>query len=106
MTKLDRTWKNCLRQWKWIAKVYDGTVVGVYLLKKEWLRKNGFTRPINSACFFCDYEDAYLEGCGACPGKAVNKRFHCQNITYRYDTNPKAFYGKLLFLDKKRKEQK
>lgn len=111
MTNLDRTWKNCLRMWKWISEVYDDTV-GVGSLKIQWLDEHGFTRDIDSDCFFCEYQAIHGGGirhyrgkdfCEHCPGGYISKSFNCFCPNYHYGTKPKAFYAKLLELDTKRK---
>ncbi len=113
MTKLDRTWKNCLRMWKWISEVYNGTFC-VATLKEEWLADHRFTRDIDSDCFFCEYHVAqgggsrfYRDGsfCKHCPAGYVSKSFSCTNPTYNYGHKPKTFYRKLLELDKKRRQK-
>ena len=114
MTNLDRCWKNCLRMWKWVSEVYNGTVC-VGTLKEEWLADHRFTRDIDNACFFCEYQVDHGGGsrfyrgepfCKHCPGVYVSKSFCCQSYpTYEYETNPKGFYRKLLELDKKRKQK-
>lgn len=109
MTKLDRTWKNCLRMWKWISKRYDGSV-GVETLKRMWMREHRFTKPRIAGCFFCDYtgrdKDNFFLCEKRCPGKTISSRFDCQNKSYDYQSEPKRFYAKLLELDAKRKKQK
>ncbi len=105
MTKLDRTWKNCLRMWKWIARKYNDTVP-VWDLKAEWLKKNRFTKDILCNCFFCQYAGTSPWGpnCKKCPGKLVNNRFSCEAYdSYHWRYKPKAFYRKLVELDKKRR---
>ena len=111
MTNLDRTWKNCLRMWKWISETYDGTQ-DVSTLKWQWLKRHRFG-SIEANCFFCQWHKTHGRGlhdyqeitiCTNCPGVYVSKFFCCQSyLSYKYDTNPKDFYRKLVSLDKKRR---
>ena len=99
---LNQTWVLCLRMWRSIAKEWrEGT--DVFILKVEWIRKNGF-RPheVGGNCFFCDY----TESCSTCPGKLVDDSFHCESPEYHYERNPIAFYAELLRLNRIRKEKK
>lgn len=105
---LNQTWKNCLRMWKWIDKVYDPDSwmkCDVEDLKKEWLRKHIPDADITANCFFCEYNESHPkfdETCSHCPGKLVSRSFHCvDRPSYRYDRNPMKFYPKLLQLDAK-----
>lgn len=104
---LNKTWTECLRMWKWIAKVWKEGM-SVDDLKIEWMEKHGYGRyQVQMRCFFCQYafngDDLSFGGCdSACPGKLVNKRFDCRNSTYHWLHHPKAFYRKLLALNKKR----
>ncbi len=109
MTKLDRCWKNCLRMWKWVSENYENHT-SVATLKRDWLKRHRFRKHILSYCFFCQWADRHGEekfiaeiGCLHCPGRLVDARFKCGNIRYDYNSNPKAFYRKLLALDKKRR---
>ena len=104
MTKLDRTWRNCLRMWKWVSENYDGEVP-MSQMKYKWLKENRFTKPIHGDCFFCDFakDDPRDTGCHKCPGRLVSPRFTCTAVTYSYVTKTKKFYKKLLELDAKRK---
>ncbi len=103
MTVLDRSWKNCLRMWKWISENWkEGD--NIVAMKRRWLVKNKFdANSINAYCFFCDYRFDESFGCELCPGKLVNLRFYCQNKTYDYYSKPKKFYAKLLHLNAIRK---
>ena len=114
MTNLDRTWKNCLRMWKWISEnlpkgfgklCWEEKVSTVNALKTQWLRDHRFTKDIDENCFFCEYAGAH-GGCRCnCPGILVNRHFHCnvgeQNCSWAGD--PKGFYRELISLDKKRR---
>ncbi len=119
MTKLDRTWKNCLRMWKWISENlperfderFDNKKSAVVeLLKSQWLRQNGFTKHLEEDCFFCEYDmrngDVDADACDNCPMKIINRQSGCCAKKYHYRKQPKAFYEKLLELDAKRKGQK
>ena len=96
---LNLTWTLCIKMWKEISEVYDGTI-SVHTLKQTWLRDNGFdTNTIYNACFFCDYGGA----CESCPGRLVKPYFNCTHSTYNYEYNPVEFYKELLRLNKIRK---
>ncbi len=124
MSNLDRTWKNCLRMWKWVSEnlpkgfsVLDGDQKGVVVesLKVQWLKNHRFTVDLSSECFFCEYawkqyhktpshkptRDGWPE-CDFCPAALVEPGFNCFDPAYRFDHNPKAFYCKLVALDKQR----
>ncbi len=110
MTNLDRTWKNCLRMWKWVSEKYDKDS-NIVLLKQDWLENHRFKKNVLACCFFCQYaykhgQQCFIaeKGCPECPGALVDARFKCGNIRYDYSTKPKAFYQKLLELDTKRKQ--
>ncbi|MCJ7776850.1 MAG: hypothetical protein MUP16_00830 [Sedimentisphaerales bacterium] len=102
---LNQTWVLCLRMWKWIARVW---IKGddVNKLKKEWWEKHGFSVSHLSSgnCFFCNsagYKSS--DDCVRCPGKKIDKDFDCMCEEYDYEEKPKAFYAKLLRLDKIRR---
>ncbi len=115
---LNQIWRECLRMWKWIVSVW-GTSKYEHLcveeLKDIWLERNNYLRinyP-NEKCFFCDWQKRHSnfnknfdeKHCDNCPGELVNIQFYCCNKSYHYSDHPKAFYNKLLKLDKKRKQQ-
>ncbi len=106
MTNLDRTWKNCLRMWKWVTEQKKARPFkSMRDLKIEWLAIHGFKRVILCNCFFCECagEKGAEPDCRKCPGKQVSRRFHCERYSsYHWQNKPKAFYRKLLELDKKR----
>jgi len=112
MTKkltLEQTWRHCLAMWKWIAEeAKQGSTWDVYDLKAEWMDKHPQFGGIIVSCFFCHYDDE--QGCGdcsQCPGRLVDKEFHClYHETYHFPEKPVKFYQKLLELNKKRKEKK
>jgi len=94
---LDEIWILCLQMWKWISEVYDGTA-SVCTLKHCWLKANGFEGlTVYGNCFFCNYDPGL---CKNCPGRLVDADFSCINPAYPYETNPVAFYKKLLRLNK------
>lgn len=105
---LDKTWKECLRMWKWIVKQIDkGTDESIGTLKVQWLDEHGYgNNNIQAGCFFCHYITEKSEDCSICPGYLVDKKFSCQNKTYDYEYKPKKFYKKLLELDTKRRRKK
>ena len=116
MTNLDRTWKNCLRMWKWISEnLPDGLQAlddcekdtAITKLKRQWLADHGFVTHLFEDCFFCEYDEEEKSGCCSCPGKLVDPNFGCSENEGDYDwsTHPKAFYRKLLELDKKRRQK-
>lgn len=107
---LNKTWKECLRMWKWIAEVWKPEME-VVSLKKQWLREHGYgTINLRNDCFFCEYminnRDIMSIRCEPdCPGGLVNSRFSCVRLSYDYAEKPKAFYRKLVALNKKRLEK-
>ncbi len=102
MSNLDRTWKNCLRMWKWISENWNPGR-SVEIMKRRWLKDHRFKNAPISHCFFCQH-NAFHADCSDCPGRLVSKRFHCENVSYDYYNRPKRFYAKLLELDAKRKQ--
>ncbi len=107
---LDETWENQLRMSGWIAENYDGTIHPSDM-KKTWLRSHRFTKKRMFNCFFCDYasrKSQPLLDCSNCPAFS-NKSNKCGceiYHTYNWDTKPKAFYAKIVELNKKRLRQK
>lgn len=105
MLNLNETWELCIKMWKWIAKVYDGSV-SVNTLKAQWMRKHGF-KGIMHNCFFCDWQIEMLEEfeelrnmsypCKIlCPAKLASDEFAgCESSKYPYDDNPRAFYQEI-----------
>ena len=113
MKVLDRSWINCLRMWKWISeKLPDGVSESsnkmkeavVESLKRRWLRKNKFTKPLQNDCFFCAYDRKHGSECKSCPAELVQHHFHCTDFNYHFTLNPVEFYNRIVRLDKKRKE--
>ncbi len=116
MTNLDRTWKNCLRMWKWISETLtdDFTAIDidarhkiVSALKVAWLHKHRFTNAIQENCFFCQYDEEHgTNDCDMCPPVLVDPKFHCADYdSYCWCWYPKVFYEKLLEIDKKRRQK-
>lgn len=114
MTVLDRCWKNCKRMWLWIStnlpKRFDSMnsyqkQKVVCDLKTVWLKKNGFTRPLDHDCFFCEYDaqhnDTAGRVCAYCPARLADSTFFCADGPYAYDKHPVEFYQKIVALDKK-----
>ena len=111
MKVLDRSWKNCLRMWKWIS---ENLPVGflkfsmpekedvIKFLKEQWLRENKFTNYIINACFFCEYDRYHQNDCCTCPARLVDSGFHCDDNKQSYRFNPIKFYIRLLELYIKR----
>jgi len=112
MTNLDRTWKNCLRMWKWVSESWERKK-GVTQLKRRWLQDNGFVpEEFHAYCFFCEYAGVIedddgdeMENCKACPAAMIETGFVCDAQPHSYMHKPKAFYRKLLALDKKRRQK-
>lgn len=115
---LDKTWSECLRMWKWIAKTVrksnDDIDVDIGTLKIVWLMKNGYKpTSIVSACFFCHYSTTHFRAttknthacCLNCPGVLVDDDFYC--MTYpSFEDDPIEFYNLLKELNKRRLAQK
>jgi len=106
---LDETWDKCLRMWKWIAKEEKrkGNRILVDALKQSWLLNHGYqTKDIEADCFFCEYcrthesKNSDSTRCVLCPGKKVDKSFHCASIRYHYAHRPIAFYKKICELNR------
>ncbi len=112
MKVLDRSWKNCLRMWKWISenlpKGFSESSGGMKIfvvgsLKRHWLRKNKFTELLQDDCFFCAYDNKHGKRCEFCPAGLVKKHFRCTDTAYNYAYVPVEFYNKLVKLDKIRR---
>lgn len=106
---LNKTWSECLRMWKWVSAKWSKNKI-VYDLKQEWLNSHGYEdSELIDNCFFCDYKRA--NACGdiylcKCPAKKVDASFKCQYTPYDWQTNPLAFYRKLVALNKLRLKRK
>jgi len=104
---LNQTWRKCLKMWKWIVEHLDEDK-SVCDLKTDYLLLKTRESPTND-CYFCEWLGQNVYGdvdepCASfCPGVLVNSRFNCCAKTYHYEYKPRAFYRKLLELDKKRK---
>ena len=111
---LEKTWKECLRMWKWIAGVKSGEFdysevegLSALLLKTIWLTANGYG-PVDifNDCFFCDYANnngtIRVEHCEGCPG---GHEFDCLKDP-NYGMDPVGFYNKLVKINKERLSKK
>ena len=100
---LGDTWKNCLSMWRWIAKeVRGGDQRSVCELKTVWLNNHDLDGLVTDDCFFCDYG----KDCQTCPGRRVDPKFTCDDISCHWDSHPIAFYNKLVSLNRKRLKAK
>ncbi len=102
---LEQTWQKCMKMWKemiekhWIRGMSGCTLKDIYFTNHPRM----ITKPTDT-CYFCDYAER-KDGCyKSCPGILVDKNFACTDTSYHYDYKPKAFYRKLVALDKKRKK--
>lgn len=105
---LRRTWELCLAMWKWISENWDGNVMSISRLKREWLTQNGFFQ-ISERCFFCHYDRTHAktqwsgrEWCEGCPGGEVAPRFDC--FRSGWNTDPPKFYRTLKRMYAKKKK--
>ena len=103
---LEKTWEECLRMWKWIAKKGIFITDDVDELKRMWLSVNGYD-PYNilNHCFFCQYVDTHggivdCGGCIGCPGQKIVKDFCCQDYGFHWYNDPQEFYERLVTLNK------
>lgn len=105
---LNQTWTLCLRMWRWIAKEWRIGGKKSSILKKRWLRGNGFkvSQSESGNCFFCVYVREHGDNgeCLCCPGALVESDFECGDAGWSSD--PPAFYKELLRLNKIRKGKK
>lgn len=108
---LDRAWKLCLEQWKWIIGELDkGSNIDE--LKDEWLQRRSYKYRPACGCFFCQYdyqEEGYSLFCDSCPGRLANNKLRkswCEARGSNWYCNPRAFYRKIVALNKKRLEAK
>lgn len=103
---LNKTWTECLRMWRWIAKEKRaGNKSYIYNLKAEWLKKHGYVpndKDVECNCFFCEYDLHKNDNCRACPPKKIEPKFDCRNEDYHFNEKPIAFYNKLVALNRKR----
>ena len=114
MTVLDRSWKNCLKMWKWITKNLPLAFLElsreeqeeiINKLKRQWVKENKFTNYIAQYCFFCEYDRNHKYDCSTCPARLVEPHFHCDDDLQSYRFDPLNFYIRMLELNIKRKEQ-
>jgi len=114
---LNKTWKNCLKMWKWIAsEIEKDQFKKPGDLKVSWMRQHDVS-GLKFACFFCQYaheHDGLLDidkssyrTCSSCPGRFVSSKFNCELYkSYHWLSSPIKFYNKLVELDKKRRAKK
>lgn len=100
---LEQTWQKCMKMWKEMIEVYWKRGMDGGDLKEIYFDEHPKRKFPENGCYFCDYGDR-REGCTSCPGQLVHPRFNCHNESYHYICKPKAFYRKLVALDKKRKK--
>jgi hypothetical protein len=105
---LNKTWEECLRMWKWVSKKWKKGD-NVLVLKIDWLHDNGYGfNELDHDCFFCEYDEFYSRKynnkgeCRLCPARKIDNNFGCALSRYSYKNKPKAFYRKLVELNKKR----
>lgn len=114
MKALDRSWKNCLRQWKWVTdNLPEGFLEAseetkdfiIDHLKRDWLKDNKFKRNIVQDCFLCEYDKKYKGDCENCPAALAHpkKPFHCTDEGYNYAYEPINFYEELMDRNARRK---
>lgn len=111
---LNQTWRMCLKKWAWVDKIIAAMdacgrkreFLSVEELKEVWCLDHGYPDLFNN-CFFCEYAQSIdsegLDDCDNCPGRLVDKEFHCMNLMYDYFDKPHKFYAQLVKLDKKRR---
>ena len=115
MKKLDRTWENCLRMWKWITnnlpKGFSEATEEIKdfiidHLKWDWLKNNNFNRKIIQACFLCEYDKKHKGNCDSCPAVLAypEQEFHCTDDKHNYAYEPILFYKELMDRNARRKE--
>ncbi len=101
---LDKTWTECLRMWKWIARQKKrGSKKAVVVLKHLWMAEHHPNLEIGTDCFFCNYANNY---CWRCPTRKIDPDFSCMRSGYHYRTKPTKFYAKLVALNKIRLSRK
>jgi len=106
---LDKAWELTLAQWKWIVEARKKRpAMMVSTLKRLWATYHFLLKaPGGYFCFFCGYDRQKCDPtkdkrCDWCPGRLVDKRFHCENTSYHWEKKPNAFYRKLIQLNTKR----
>ncbi len=110
---LNETWEECLRMWKWISR-NAWRYPSIQHAKCRWLELNGYDldkKWLVDECFFCEYatkaakRGKKLGPCKYCPAAKVESGFTCGRTPAWYE-NPKAFYLKLVELNKIRLGEK
>lgn len=114
MNELDTCWLRCLRMWKWISEnlpegfdqfqPIDKPNV-IRTLKAKWLKSNGFTKPLDHDCFFCEYDEQHKDraaDCSHCPARLVVRDYYCVVGENNYELNPTGFYKELLQINTER----
>ena len=106
---LNQTWTLCLKMWKWIAaEKRKHPRKQTWKSKFKWLRAHGYgTEDLEANCFFCEYTDTHGDnGCAGCPGRKIDKEFHCENESYHWHDESLMFNKKLVSLNRKRMKGK
>lgn len=106
---LDKTWSECLRMWKWIAKQRkQSSEMESTDLKRKWLEDNGYDPyEVFDMCFFCAYDRRFSSfRCSNCPARKVDKRLRTYFCDDFWIARPVKFYAKLVSLNKKRLARK
>lgn len=114
--KLDETWVECIKMWRWVVKRVGKTEFNASQLKWQYIEEHFPGLALDCDCFFCEYavraeNKSYKrygvdkETCNYCPGKKVDKDFSCMNPKYRYSVRPNAFLKELLRLDRLRRKR-
>ncbi len=107
---LDKTWKECIRMWGWIAKCVHQPYNNVNTLKTKWLKANGYNwDEVKNTCFFCHHtinpvHALFLQysDCDKCPGRKMEKGWACTERDNHYRNHPIRFYNDLCRLYKLR----
>ena len=95
---LNDVWAECLRMWAWIVEQVKAGNIGY--LKAVWLEDNGYGEcDISNDCFFCQYSILPGDTCTHCPGKLVDRNWHCENPAYRWYDHPIEFNAEIKRLD-------
>ena len=102
---LERTWTKCMAMWEEMIEKHWKRGMGGCDLKDLYLANHRRMAVPRNMCYFCDYAKR-RHGCNSCPGRLVDKNFNCEKPSYHYWWKPKAFYRKLVKLNKKRKQGK
>ena len=111
---LNETWRRCLKMWIEMTEQLWEQGINGSCLKAKYFDKHKRIKIPGSGCYFCDYavkerikkygkNSKVHTTCNFCPGRLVDKSFHCLSSSYNNVNKPKAFCRKLLELDKKRR---